>query len=208
MQCDGAEYFDLETSLGTLRGQVFSAPNGAKVVKFLGVPYAQPPVGKLRFKRLEPLKLPLGTKDDPFLALKYGPCSLQKPESIFATTSLPMSEDCIYLNIYAPLENIHDAKRRVFMNIHGGGFYFNSGSEPEYDMINFAERHNCVGVSINYRLGLLGFLSMPPLIEDNLGLKDQQVAMKWVHEHIGSFGGDATKMTIYGCSAGMFMNKA
>ena len=95
-----------------------------------------------------------------------------------------------------------DHKRRVFFNIHGGAYYFNSGHIPELEMTNFVARHDSVGVSINYRLGLLGFLSMPGLIEDNLGLKDQQVALKWVHEHIGSFGGDHEKVTIFGNSAG------
>ena len=194
-------YFDLDSSLGTIRGYVVEAPNGSKVTKFLGIPFAQQPVGNLRFKPLQPLILPLGTPETPFQALNVGKSSIQSVGDPTATT-LPVGEDCIYLNIFAPLENIATPDKGVFFHIHGGGFFQGSGSEPLYDMVSFVERHNCVAVSINYRLGILGFLSMPPLIEENLGLKDQQVALQWVHEHIKSFGGDPNKITLYGCSAG------
>ena len=198
---DEKEYFNLQSTLGTIRGEVVVAPNGKKIVKFLGIPYAQQPVGELRFKPLKPLDLPLGTKELPFLALKYGFASLQEAPTPISTV-LPTGEGCIYLNIFSPLENIENNERRVLFHIHSGGFYVFSGSDPVFDMTSFVARHDCVGVSINYRLGLLGFLSMPPLIEDNLGLKDQQVALKWVHQHIKSFGGNPEKITIYGCSAG------
>ena len=201
MESEAPQFFDLETSLGFLRGEVVSAPNGKNIVKFLGIPYAQQPVGELRFKPLQPMTPPLGTKDQPFLASKHGPAALQELDTEISTV-LPTGEDCIHLNIYVPMEIIDKADSNVFFHIHCGGFLVFSGSEPVFDMTNFVARHNCVGVSFNYRLGLLGFLSMPPLIEHNLGLKDQQFALKWTHEHIGSFGGDPKKITLYGCSAG------
>ena len=194
-------HFDLNSSLGTIRGYVVETPNGSKVAKFLGIPYAQQPVGKLRFKPLQPLILPLGTPETPFQALNVGKSSIQSVGDPTATT-LPVGEDCIHLNILTPLENIGTPDKAVFFHIHGGGFFQSSGSEPIFDLVSFVERHKCVAVSINYRLGILGFLSMPPLIEENLGLKDQQVALQWVHEHIRSFGGDPNKITLFGNSAG------
>jgi len=91
---------------------------------------------------------------------------------------------------------------RFFFHIHGGGFSIGSGSETWYNLSSFAARHDVVGVNLNYRLNILGFLSYPPLIENNLGFKDQRVALKWVHDNIANFGGDPEKVTLYGCSAG------
>ena len=119
-----------------------------------------------------------------------------------STTVDEISEKCIFINIYMPVEESVENLRPVFFNIHAGAFYLFSGGETIYDLTSFVAIHNVVGVSFNYRLGVLGFLSLPPVIEDNLGLKDQQFALKWVHQHIESFGGDANKITIYGCSAG------
>ena len=195
------QFIEVDTSLGRIKGQIATSSCGKQVAKFLGVPYAQQPVGELRFKPLHPLKLPLGTKELPYHALSYRNSSIQKMDVPFST-QLQTGEDCIWLNIFAPLEKMEDSGKKILFHIHAGGFLQCSGSESIFDLTNFAARHDCVGVSINYRLGVLGFLSMPPLIEDNLGLKDQQVALKWVHEHIRSFGGDPHKIILYGCSAG------
>ena len=194
-----SEVYQLETSVGTISGKVVVA-NGKRVVKFLGIPYAQQPVGSLRFKPLQPLALPIGTKDSPYEAFKVGPSSIQNVDIAYGS-ELPIGEDCIYLNIFMPVEK-SDSPRHVFFHIHGGGFVNGSGSEPMYDLTYFAATHDAVALSINYRLNHLGFLSLPPVIEDNLGLKDQQTALRWVHDHISSFGGDPEKVTIYGCSAG------
>ncbi len=199
------EYYRVKTSFGTLCGTKTEL-NGKSVVRFLGIPYAQQPVGSLRFEPLKPLEEPLGSEDTPFMALTPGPSSWQVLESFFAT-QLPMSESCIYLNVYSPLEanqeSLKDKRYPVFFHIHGGAFIRGSGSEPYYDMTSFSARHEAVAVSINYRLSLLGFLSLPPLIQENLGLLDQQFALKWVHENISCFGGDPDNVTIFGCSAGL-----
>ena len=192
---------ELETTLGKIRGLVVTAPNGKRVAKFLGIPYAKQPVGKLRFKQLEPLELPLGTDEKPFQAFVVGACSIQDRNMPTSTKLSSSSEECIFMNLFVPVDDM-DTPKPVFFNIHCGAFYLFSGGEPIFDMTNFAATHSVVGVSFNYRLGLLGFLSLPPVIEDNLGLKDQQFALKWVHQHVKSFGGDADKITIYGCSAG------
>ena len=134
---------DLKTTLGYLRGHVTEAPNGKKIAKFLGVPYAQQPVKDLRFKPLQPLKLPLGSQEKPFEATKLGKSSIQNTK-IRSSTVLPTGEDCIYLNIYAPVNKINEPTKAVFFHIHGGSFYFSSGSEPLCDLTNFAARHNVV----------------------------------------------------------------
>ena len=194
-----SEVYQLESSAGTICGKIFEA-NGKRVAKFLGVPYAKQPIGSLRFKPLEPLDLPIGTQDSPYEAFKVGPSPLQNVKLAYGS-ECAIGEDCIYLNIFMPLEQ-SDAPKHVLFHIHGGGFQKGSGSEPMYDMSYCAAMHDAVCVSINYRLNVLGFLSLPPVIEENLGLKDQQMALKWVRDHIGSFGGDPNKVTIYGCSAG------
>ena len=121
-----------------------------------------------------------------------------------------MSEDCIFLDIFVSLSDgvlknstlIAAENLPVVFHIHGGGFNMGSGGERYYDMGNVAATHKAVGVSINYRLNYLGFISIEGEIEENLGLKDQQFALKWTHEHIGSFGGDPENVTLFGCSAG------
>ena len=194
-----SDIYQLDTSAGTLRGKVVEA-NRKRVAKFLGVPYAKQPVGNLRFKPLEPLELPIGTEGSPYEAFKAGPSSLQNVKLAYGS-ELAIGEDCIYLNIFTPVEQT-EIPKHVFFHIHGGGFVNGSGSEPMYDLTYFAATHDAVCVGINYRLNTLGFLSLPPVIEDNLGLKDQQMALQWVQDHIQSFGGDPKKVTIYGCSAG------
>ncbi|MEZ5229532.1 MAG: carboxylesterase family protein, partial [Acidimicrobiales bacterium] len=118
------------------------------------------------------------------------------------------SEDCLHLNVWAPAGAIgQDATRPVMVWIHGGGFSTGSGSSPIYDGASLAARGDTVVVSINYRLGPLGFLHLDHLDPElagsgNLGLLDQLAALDWVQENIAAFGGDAGNVTIFGESAG------
>ena len=108
---------------------------------FLGVSRTQQPVRELRFKPLHLLRLPLGTKELPCHALSYGNSSMQKMDVPFST-QLQTGEDCIWLNIFAPLEKMEESEKKILFHIHGGGFLQCSGSESIFDLINFAARHD------------------------------------------------------------------
>ena len=112
----------------------------------------------------------------------------------------PQSEDCLYLNVWTP--GLDDAARPVMVWIHGGAFTIGSGSEDYYNGSNLASRGDVVIVTINYRLGALGFLNLPSLGETNFGMRDQVAALKWVQANIANFGGDPGNVTIFGESAG------
>src|SRR3989442_15681242 len=118
----------------------------------------------------------------------------------------PMSEDCLYLNIWSP--GADQQMRPVMVYIHGGAFTLGSASDPWYDGTSFAAKHNIVVVSLNYRLGILGFVSLKDLAgaeaayTANCGLLDQIAALQWVRENIAAFGGDPDQVTVMGESAG------
>jgi len=184
-------------------GKVSGAAAGGVHV-FKGIPYAQPPVGAMRWKAPLPAQKWKGTRD----ATQFGAACIQpkgRPDSIYFWSLPKTSEDCLYLNVWAPA----DARNApVFVWIHGGALSGGSGSEPLYDGTKFAER-GIVVVTINYRLGPLGFLVHPALsaesrrkISGNYGLLDQVAALEWVKKNIGAFGGDAANVTIAGESAG------
>lgn len=189
----------VETRSGKLEGCEIE---GVRV--FRGVPYAQPPVGRLRFaapEREAPWK---GVRK----ALGFGPSAPQAP------LALPMpgmdvgeqDEDCLYLNVYAPAAAA--APRPVMVWIHGGGFVIGSGSQAFYDGVPLARRGGVVLVTLNYRLGPLGFLYLADLCPGldgavgNAGLRDQIAALEWVQENIAAFGGDPGNVTVFGESAG------
>jgi para-nitrobenzyl esterase len=140
-------------------------------------------------------------------ARKFGPSAMQRtPTGAMAGVPEPRSEDCLYLNVYTPGP---DWKRRpVFFWVHGGGFNYGSGGEPLYDGGELAERGDVVVVTCNYRLGALGFLSLPEAqrkkldITANAGLLDQIAALRWVRENIAAFGGNPEDVTLAGESAG------
>ena len=185
-----------QTTAGTIEG---TDENGLCV--FRGVPFAAPPVGELRFKAPQPVESWDGVRD----AKSFGPISLQAPNEMLeallpvSDPPQPQSEDCLYLNVWTPGL---DGARPVMVWIHGGAFTIGSGSEDYYDGANLASRGDVVIVTINYRLGALGFLNLPALGETNFGMRDQVAALKWVHENIANFGGDRGNVTIFGESAG------
>ena len=189
----------VDTSAGRVQGLTAGALN-----VFRGIPYAAPPVGALRWKA--PIATPAwsGIRQ----AVEFGPACLQpKPRlsNIYQGKPVPMSEDCLTLNVWAP----RDARNApVFVWIYGGALWGGSNRDPLYDGAHLAER-GVVVVSINYRLGPLGWLALPALsaespsgVSGNYGLLDQIAALRWVKENIGAFGGDSANITIAGESAG------
>ncbi|MFW9823484.1 MAG: carboxylesterase/lipase family protein [Candidatus Thorarchaeota archaeon] len=178
-----------ETKQGKIKGY---ERDGIK--KFKGIPYAEPPVGELRFKPSIPKKPWIGVLD----CTKFGPVVPQR-DSFFTPKPRPLQdeENCLTLNVWTP--EMDDAKRPVLFWIHGGGLSFGSGSLT--NGTNLAKLGNVVIISINYRLGIFGYL----FIEDeiaNLGQLDQITALQWVRENITLFGGDPNNVTIFGQSAG------
>jgi len=171
---------------------------------FKGIPYALPPTGPRRWKPPVPAARWTDMRD----ATAFGPVCMQAkpvPTSIYAWDLRTMSEDCLTLNIWAPA-GARNAP--VFFWVHGGALAGGSGSEPMYDGSKLAAR-GLVVVSINYRLGVLGFLAHPELsaesgdhVSGNYGLLDQIEALRWVNRNIAAFGGDPGNVTIAGEPAG------
>jgi para-nitrobenzyl esterase len=189
----------VETRSGKIRG---SQQDGLAIFK--GIPFAKPPVGELRFRVPEREESWSAVRD----ALEFGPSAPQQPLML----PLPgmdvgeQDEDCLYLNVYTPTAD--DSRRPVMVWIHGGGFVIGSGSQPIYDGLPIAKRGDVVVVTINYRLGPLGFMHLADLCPDlegaagNLGILDQIAALEWVRDGIAAFGGDPENVTIFGESAG------
>jgi para-nitrobenzyl esterase len=189
----------VQTDRGTVEGT--TAPSGIRAFK--GIPYAAPPTGALRWKAPQPAAAWTGVrKGDAFGAR----CPQVKvwDDIVFRDA---MSEDCLYLNVWAPA----DAKKLpVMVWIHGGGFIAGSGSEPRQDGERLAGK-GVVVVNLNYRMGVFGFLSHPELTREsparasgNYGLQDQIAALSWVKANIAAFGGDPANVTVFGESAGSF----
>lgn len=181
------------TSQGILQGRE-TGPNGTRI--FLGIPYAEAPVGALRFRPAQPARPWPGVRP----ALAIGPACPQ-PRNAFSASE-PQSEDCLSLNVWAANPFI-DAPVMVF--IHGGAFV--TGSGAQFDAQSLAESGSAIVVTINYRLGALAFLSLPELDAEgtpsgNYALRDQQLALQWVRDNIRAFGGDPDNVTVFGESAG------
>jgi para-nitrobenzyl esterase len=189
----------ISISNGKLAGKVL--PNGIMVFK--GIPYAKPPVGPLRWVAPQPLSNWDGIKT----ALEFGPRPMQKSNILYEFRSARMSEDCLYLNVWTKSDTLRQ-KKPVYVFIHGGSFVRGDSSQPAYDGESMAT-NNIVYVTINYRLGVFGFLSHPELNRESLnkssgnyGLLDQLAALKWIQANISAFGGDPENVTIGGESVG------
>ncbi|MBU5353024.1 carboxylesterase/lipase family protein [Paenibacillus silvae] len=187
----------VQTKYGKVQGELLQ---GASVWK--GIPYAKPPVGELRFRApVQP-----ESWDGIRQATEFGPENIQPRHNSeeMAGQKPPESEDSLYLNIWAP-EKESGHPLPVMVWIHGGSFVTGSGSLPVYDGTQLAVRGDVIVVTINYRLGPLGFLHMAPLGQgfvSNAGLLDQVAALQWVKENITAFGGDPNQVTVFGESAG------
>lgn len=171
---------------------------------FRGIPYAAPPVGEFRFREPQPVGRWAGVRQ----AREFGPrCMQPVPAGKSDARAKKMSEDCLYLNVWAPAQT-EQTKLPVLVYFHGGGFMAGDGSAARYDGANLASR-GVVMVTVNYRLGVFGFLAPPEAAREsshgtagNYGLLDQVSALRWVRENIAQFGGDPSKVTIAGDSAG------
>ena len=198
----------VETAQGKISG---GRDSNSSVTVFKGVPFAAPPIGDLRWRAPEPPSSWKGIRQ----ATEFGSSCIQVkdgerlPWTKEFMVQNQISEDCLYLNIWTP--NIDaDAKLPVVIFIHGGGFTEGSGAVDVYHGGNLAAK-GIVVVTINYRLGVLGFLAHPELTAEsakhasgNYGLLDQLAALRWVNANIRQFGGDPQRVTIWGQSAGAF----
>ena len=175
------------------------------VSAFKGIPYAAPPVGDLRWMPPQPVKPWAGvlTTD------KFSPTAMQNAsmmDGLFGGSPWPASEDCLYLNVWTP--GLDNKKRPVMVWLHGGAFVIGSGSQPIYVSDRLARRGDVVVVTVNYRLGALGFLNLKEVTNGaipatgNEGLLDQIAALEWVRDNIAAFGGNPENVTIFGESAG------
>lgn len=180
---------------GSLRGTA-TATNKA----FLGIPFAAPPVGNLRWKAPQPVEPWNGTRD----ATQPGPACAQKASPIGGLPTGTVNEDCLYLNVHTPANVRPGAKLPVMVWVHGGSY--DKGAGSLYDPSALAATTNTIVVTTNYRLGALGFLSLPGLAAENpalnYGIQDQQAALRWTQRNIAAFGGDTNRVTLFGESAG------
>ena len=192
----------VSTKFGDIEGLEVSYPNASghfrSVSKFLGVPFAAPPVGALRFRPPQP---PKSWKPKVYLAKKHGNICVQ-PNYLekfirSVTPNFTYSEDCLYLDIYSPNTSL---SLPVMVYIHGGGYAGGTAIVSPSDILAL---HGVVVVIIQYRLGPFGFLTTGDSeAPGNYGMLDQVEALKWVHENIKYFGGNPSKVTIFGHSAG------
>ena len=192
---------EVETTYGRIRGE---ESNG--IHSFRGIRYAAAPKGALRFQPPQPPQPWAGVRE----AVKAGPAAPQFSLPVFSWINLAgasLGDDCLSLNVWTP--GLDGARRPVLFWIHGGGFLIGSGSTPVYSGQDIANKGDVVVVTINYRLGALGYTHLNTIFDDegfkncsNLGVRDQIAALEWVRDNIAAFGGDPTNVTIFGQSAG------
>jgi para-nitrobenzyl esterase len=204
----------VRTANGTVEGTL--QDNG--IATFLGIPFAAPPIGNLRWREPQPIADWSGTRDatHPGSYCTQSPASLDAYIAPLAATyqtpypvrSYPSSEDCLYLNVFSPWPQPQKHGYPVMVWFHGGSNRVGTGADESYNGSSLAS-HGVIVVTINYRLGVMGFLAHPELTAEsphhssgNYGLLDQIAALKWVQRNIAQFGGDPANVTIFGESAG------
>ncbi|KAH7013957.1 Carboxylesterase [Ilyonectria destructans] len=188
-------------SAGTYRGVL---QNNGTVESWKGIPYAQPPLGSLRFMPPEPLShqsaavVNTTTNPDRCLQFSLAPYGVH---NAYLGPGAPGTEDCLKLYVWKPAKARKGNKLPVVVFVHGGGLIFGSGSQDDFgDWVSQDQKF--IAVSMNYRLGILGFLNHPDLPSANAGLLDQRMAMQWVKQNIINFGGNPNDITIMGQSGG------
>jgi bile salt-stimulated lipase len=183
------------TSLGKIRGYLKTSHDGRKFSAFEGVPFAKPPIGSRRFEEPEPPEPWSGVLEanNPTECAQTG---MMQPNVVQG------DEDCLHINVYVPRENVNpQEKLDVVVHIHGGAYMYGNGTM--YSRPEFLMDRDVIFVTFNYRLGILGFLSTEDdVVPGNNGLKDQVMALRWVQNHIASFGGNPGSVTLTGLSAG------
>lgn len=210
ISCSKSDPLVVKVDGGKIKGVASQAQD---VAVFKGIPYAAPPVGDLRWKKPQPVVAWRGVRD----CSEFGNISIQLGHDEgsfywkeFYYMGFPtQSEDCLYLNVYAPAGSVgnNKAKLPVAMWVHGGAFHNGYSNEITMDGDAWAQR-GVILVTINYRLGLMGFLNHPELTEEGggtsggYGMYDQIAALQWVHDNISAFGGDPDNITVFGQSAG------
>ena len=194
---------EVKTAQGKATGKWI---HDGKEKAFLGLPYAASPVGDLRWKAPEPAAMWNGIRD----ATKFGNrCQQGHVWDDYIFTDPGPSEDCLYLNVYAPAAAKHGSNLPVMVWIHGGGFLAGAASEPRYTNPGLVAK-GVIVVTVNYRLNVFGFLASEDLAKEqgghpgNYGLMDLVAALGWVKANIAAFGGDVNNVTIFGESAGSF----
>lgn len=190
---------------GQIKGDCYQVPvsysNSSTVTydifTWLGIPFAEAPIGSNRFLNPKPVQSWTGVRD-----------ALRWPKACIQDLPIEQSEDCLYLNIFArdsTYLNKESALRPVMIWIYGGGFVIGQSADNLYEPSTLVASSDIIVVSFNYRLGALGFLSLEGTeATGNAGFLDQHMAIKWVYENIKYFGGDNTKITLFGESAGSF----
>ncbi|XP_018425505.1 PREDICTED: cholinesterase-like [Nanorana parkeri] len=195
----------VEIKQGKVRGFHLPTLSGS-VIAYLGIPYGEAPTETQRFKKPEPRKPWQGI----YNATKYGKSCYQKRDEAYASfpgtnmwqVNNAMSEDCLYLNVWVP--SFKPKLAHVMVFIYGGAFLAGTSSLEIYDPSILAFSEDIIVVSMNYRVGALGFLALPGNkdIPGNAGMFDQQLALQWVHENIAAFGGNSNSVTLFGHSSG------
>ncbi|KAJ8669923.1 hypothetical protein QAD02_001182 [Eretmocerus hayati] len=192
----------VKTPLGTYLGYYKVSLNGRKYAAFEGIPYAQPPIGPLRFENPVPITTRLGrfnaTKKGQICAVyeEYAPLKNDQPPP---EDSIKGSEDCLFLNVYMPLLDDPRKLMPVIVYLHGGWYQYNGGFLHD----KYLADRDVIYLTLNYRLGLLGFLSTEDeVVPGNMGLRDQNLALRWISQFIRYFRGDPAKVTLLGFSAG------
>uniref|UniRef100_A0A8R1TMV0 Carboxylesterase type B domain-containing protein n=1 Tax=Onchocerca volvulus TaxID=6282 RepID=A0A8R1TMV0_ONCVO len=194
----------VKTKQGIIQGLRLVDDGNCQIDAFLGIPFAKPPIGPLRFKKPELPEPWEGVKK----TIKFGPSPLQYDlswEKLWKRVN--KNEDCLYLNVFSPAWSPSDDQKNgfaVMVFIHGGGFLFDFASRyGDINICNTLCRCDVIVVTIEYRLGLLGFFCTgDEACPGNIGLWDQVMALRWVKENIGAFCGDPERITVFGHSAG------
>uniref|UniRef100_A0A674JEQ1 Carboxylesterase type B domain-containing protein n=1 Tax=Terrapene triunguis TaxID=2587831 RepID=A0A674JEQ1_9SAUR len=189
------------TTSGPIRGKRLQA-GSSTVTAFLGIPYAEPPVGALRFQKPlphQPWSHVLETTS--FGNVCHQPPVTGYPQADVWTPKTPQSEDCLFLNVWVPHPR-PNGTAPVLVWIHGGGFFSGAASLEIYDGRFLAATENMIVASMNYRLGALGFLSLPPAAPGNAGLWDQRLAVRWLRDNAAALGGDPAHFILDGQDTG------
>ncbi|KAJ4302365.1 hypothetical protein N0V88_002509 [Collariella sp. IMI 366227] len=203
---------NVSTTNGAVTGHV--APGTSCVIEYLGIPYAKPPVGNLRFAAPQPID-----SQSAYVAANFGadcPLSASKPvdypdftpqaqrviNNFASAAGTPQSEDCLTLNIWSHATPKAMAKKKpVLVFFYGGRFSIGNTNSPMYNGKHFAEAQDIVVVTVNYRTNIFGFPGAPGDVQ-NLGLRDQRAAVEWLRQNVARFGGDANRIVLAGQSSG------